>query len=218
MTRVPDRRDETRMMVDLWFPAVGRTLPSDHGYALYGALCSVLPALHQADWWALHTVRGARVLAGTITLSRMPRIGIRVMTTQIAAVLPLSGRRIDVAGHGIGLGPPTVEALAPSATLSTRIATIKPFMEPEPFSHAAQKQLAEMGVSGTVSLGARKIVRIDGRNVVGFSVRVAGLSPESSLRLQEQGIGGRRHMGCGVFRRSERDLAADQRPLRAAAE
>jgi hypothetical protein len=27
----------------------------------------------------------------------------------------------------------------------------------------------------------------------------SGLSAEDSLRLQEVGIGGRRHMGCGVF-------------------
>ena len=199
-------------MVDLWFPAVGRTLPSDHGYTLYGALCRVLPALHDADWWGLHTVRGTRVMAGTISLSRAPRIGIRLPAEQIPTVLLLAGRRLDVAGHGIGLGAPTVEALAPANAVSARIATIKPFMEPEPFGSAVEKQLAEMEISGTVSVGARKIVRIGGRSVVGFSLRVTGLSPEASICLQEKGLGGRRHMGCGVFRRSERELAADARP------
>ncbi len=33
-------------MVDLCFPVLGQTLPSDHGYALYAALSRVLPALH----------------------------------------------------------------------------------------------------------------------------------------------------------------------------
>lgn len=206
------------MMVDLWFPVVGRTLPSDHGYVLYGAFCRALPELHEADWWGLHTVRGTRVMAGTISLSRAPRVGIRLPAERIPMVLPLAGRRIDVAGHVVGLGAPTVEALAPVAALSTRVATIKPLMEVEPFVLGAQRQLAEMGVGGAVALGARKIVRIGGRNVVGFSVRVTGLSPEASIRLQEKGLGGRRHMGCGVFRRSEAELAGDRRPSEMASE
>src|SRR5262245_22921381 len=202
------------MIVDLWFPVTGRTLPSDHGYALYSALCWAVPALHEGPWWGLHTLRGARLLAGTIALSRTPRLGLRLPAERIPVVLALAGRRIDVAGHHLGLGPPTVEALVPVKALSARLATIRPFMEPGPFLQAAQRQLAEMEVVGTVSLGARKVLRIDGRNVVGFSVRVSDLAPEASLRLQERGLGGRRPMGCGRFRRSERELAADARPAR----
>nr|WP_281255469.1 type I-MYXAN CRISPR-associated protein Cas6/Cmx6 [Cystobacter ferrugineus] len=35
--------------------------------------------------------------------------------------------------------------------------------------------------------------------VVGFAVSVRGLSPASSLRLQTLGLGGRRHLGCGLL-------------------
>jgi CRISPR-associated protein Cas6 len=200
------------MMVDLWFPIVGRTLPSDHGYALYGALCQAVPELHAAEWWGLHTVRGTRAVAGVIALSRAPRLGLRMPPERIPMVLPLAGRRLDVAAHRVGLGAPTVEALVPVAALSARIATIKPFLDPEPFKQAAEKQLVELEVAGKVSLGARKVVRIGGRRVVGFSIRVSDLAPEASLLLQEKGIGGRRRMGCGVFRKSEHELAADARP------
>lgn len=205
-------------MVDLWFPIVGKTLPSDHGYAFYGALCQALPELHEAEWWGLHTVRGTRSMAGVITLSKMPRVGLRMPAERIASVLPLAGQRVDVAGHRIGLGAPTVEALVPQIALSARITTIKPFLKPEPFKLAAEKQLAELEVAGKVSLGARKVVRIGGRQVVGFSVRVSELAPDASLRLQAKGIGGRRRMGCGVFRRSEHALAVDARPEKDAAE
>jgi hypothetical protein len=57
-------------------------------------------------------------------------------------------------------------------------------------------------------------VAIDDRKVVGFSLRVTGLTPEQSIKVQEQGIGGRRRMGCGLFRRSEKELTPDQRPAR----
>jgi hypothetical protein len=35
--------------------------------------------------------------------------------------------------------------------------------------------------------------------VVGFGLQVEGLKPTASQVLQEQGLGGRRHMGCGLF-------------------
>lgn len=203
------------MMIDLWFPLVGRTLPSDHGYRLYGAICRVLPEMHGADWWGLHTVRGARSGAGVIVLPRQPRLGIRVAADQIARVLPLAGQQLEVDGHRIGLGAPTVQATSPDAALSARVVTIKGFTEPDAFKAAVERQLAEMEVSGAVvEVGPRKIVAIDDRKVVGFSLRVTGLTPEQSIKLQEQGIGGRRRMGCGLFRRSEKELTPDQRPAR----
>ena len=95
--------------------------------------------------------------------------------------------------------------------------TIKSFMESHAFLEAARRQLAELHsrcAEGNVTVGARKVITVGGQKVVGFSVRVSGLSDEASLALQERGIGGRRKMGCGVFRKSDHHLAADARPAR----
>lgn len=205
------------MQVDLWFPITGRTLPSDHGYAMYGALARAVPKLHDADDWGLHTLRGQPLAPGIIALSRSPRLGVRLPAEQIPVVLPLCGRTLEVQGHVIALGSPTIVTLSPHAALSARLVTIKSFMEPGPFTEAVRRQLAELDpkcAEGSLTLGARKVVTVGGRKVVGFSVRVSGLSDEASLILQEQGIGGRRKMGCGVFRKSEHQLAADARPAR----
>ena len=35
--------------------------------------------------------------------------------------------------------------------------------------------------------------------MIGYALRVFGLTAEESIRLQEEGLGGRRRMGCGVF-------------------
>ena len=45
----------------------------------------------------------------------------------------------------------------------------------------------------------RRVLRIKDRRVVGYSLRVLGLTAEESIRLQEEGLGGRRRMGCGVL-------------------
>lgn len=201
--------------VDLWFPVTGRTLPSDHGYALYGALARALPALHAAEDWGLHTLRGAPLAPGIIALSPSPRLGLRLPAARIADVLPLCGRRLEVRGHFLTLAAPTVVSLAGCTALSARLVTIKPFLEPGPFAEAVRRQLVETDATlgdTHVTVGARKILAIDGRKVVGFSVRVANLSLGGSLLLQEQGLGGRRKMGCGLLRRSEHELGVDRRP------
>jgi CRISPR-associated protein Cas6 len=45
----------------------------------------------------------------------------------------------------------------------------------------------------------RRTLNIKGVNVVGYAATVSGLSPTDSLRLQNEGMGGRRHFGCGLF-------------------
>jgi CRISPR-associated endonuclease/helicase Cas3 len=73
-----------------------------------------------------------------------------------------------------------------------------------------RRELARLEISGTAHLvpstrpafagqPLRRVLRIGGKRVVGFAVRVTGLTPQESLLLQEVGVGGRRRMGCGVF-------------------
>jgi hypothetical protein len=94
------------MMVDLWFPLVGRTLPSDHGYGLYGALCRMVPELHEATDWGLHTLRGQPLGPGVIGLSRNPQLG--AYPTRAPHLWPQVGRlrscrhRRGAHGHAVG--------------------------------------------------------------------------------------------------------------------
>ena len=37
------------------------------------------------------------------------------------------------------------------------------------------------------------------KEIVGFEVLLEGLTAEESLTVQKMGLGGRRHMGCGIF-------------------
>lgn len=195
--------------IDLWIPFSGRSLPSDHGYAMFGALCRVLPELHDAPWWGLHTVRGQRTGQGAIVVGPGARLGLRLPAEKIPVVLPLAGQTLSLDGHRITLGPPSVAAILPAEAVSTRIATIKGALERDEFRVACERQLARMDVRAELQVGLRKVVRVGGRTVVGFSCRVSGLSGDASLALQIAGLGGRRRFGCGVFRPSTRPLAEE---------
>jgi len=196
--------------IDLALPLVGSQVPSDHGYPLYAAISRALPGLHGATWLAVHPISGRAFGDGTITLTRGARLRLRMPIDRIGDALPLAGRRLDVEGSALQVGAPTVQVLEPATSVVARLVVIKltHFAGPSDpdrdavagaFSAELQRQLAKLGIAGAAELRARRSIRVAGRRVVGFAVRVSGMTPEQSLRLLEHGVGGKRRMGCGVF-------------------
>ena len=57
----------------------------------------------------------------------------------------------------------------------------------------------EISEQTILTVGKRRTTRIKGKEVVGFEVILEGLNAHESIAIQEAGVGGRRHMGCGVF-------------------
>ena len=198
---------DTAPYVTVYFPVQGRQLPADHGYALYSAITRQLPALHGATWLGLELLSGIPWKQGIIVLpTRGASLRLRLPADHYGHVLPLAGRRLDIAGHPIRLGIPTARPLMPAASLYARVVTIKKFTDAEPFLDAARRQLDALGITALLELPTdeqgrprRRIITIHGKRVVGFSLAAHHLSDEDSLRLQTTGIGGRRAMGCGLF-------------------
>lgn len=199
--------------VDLAFALVGDTLPLDHGYALYASLCRVVPALHQHRQIGVHPIRGEAMGEGCMRLTERSLLRIRTPAESIPCLLPLAGKNLEVDGHKLRLGVPQVFALKPAMTLVARVVTIKGFLDPVTFLDAARRQVGEMGLPDSVTLQVplhalarlnagqpiRRTLRVKDKTIVGFPLRVEGLALNDSLTLQSRGLGGRRHMGCGVF-------------------
>lgn len=189
------------------FPVSGKTLPADHGYALYGALARKLPALHEARWLGIELISGISWGQGIIALpSRNASLKLRLPADHFGAVLPLAGQKLDIGEHRITLGIPIAHPLTPAASLYARFVTIKKFTEPEPFLEAAQRQIEQLGITADLELPQdeqgrfrRRILRIKNATIVGFSLAAHNLSDDDSITLQSRGIGGRRAMGCGIL-------------------
>lgn len=185
--------------LELRFPFTGNSLPSDQGYALFSAISRVIPEVHESTWFALETLPGTARGNGTTQLDSCSRLKLRAPQDRVPLLLKLAGKRLDVRGHAIRLGPPQIYLLRPSPDLYSRCVTIKKFMEPEPFLDAVRRKLDELEVKGQPEVGTRRAFRVGNHTIVGFGLTLRDLSDEASLLVQERGIGGRRHMGCGIF-------------------
>jgi CRISPR-associated protein Cas6 len=204
-------------VLDLSFDLRGTTIPADHGYALYAAISRHLPWLHGDETAAIHPVRGHLVGGRQLALTRTSRLVLRLPVSSFPEAIRLAGRKLDVNGAALTVGVPTVHPLLLHPSLESRLVVIRGFTEAQSFLEAVARQLAERGIEGSAELAphvhqhsleardgsrdrfVRRTLRIRDKEVVGFAVRVNGLSPEDSVKLQVLGLGGRRRFGCGVF-------------------
>jgi CRISPR-associated protein Cas6 len=192
--------------VELKFPVRGKYLPADHNYGLYAALVHLIPELRQENTVSILTIPGFGDQDGKIILTEKSCIRIRLPISKIPLIYRLAGKRVSIGIHEIQIGIPEVLLMRPAARLKSRIVTIKGYTEPEPFLSVAQRHLNELGISGEVTIPidrngkpSRKTIKIKRYTIVGFTTEVSNLTDEDSLKLQQWGLGGKRHMGCGFF-------------------
>jgi len=168
----------------------------------------------------IHPINGW--LAGNRRLNLTPRsrLTLRLDATRLAEAIGLAGKRLLLGDDEVQVGVPRSYALKPAARLYSRLVIIKGFLEPEQFLDAVRRQLEEKGIDGRAGLirrereasfegrsksgpdrspFVRRTLSIRERQVVGYAVVVEELAADSSIRLQELGIGGRRRFGCGIF-------------------
>jgi CRISPR-associated protein Cas6 len=189
--------------VDLAFAVIGQQpLRSDHGYALYGALSRALPELHLANGIGIHPIRGGQQIGDRrIRLTTSSRLVLRVNTVALGELLSLTGKELDVDGTKLRVGVPQVWPLMPASALRSRLVTTRNCQDLARFEAEFRRQLDTLHVSNAciITIAKRRTLRIKDKEVVGYEVILEGLTVNESLNIQEEGLGGRRHMGCGVF-------------------
>jgi CRISPR-associated protein Cas6 len=201
-------------VIDLSFPVTGTELWSDHNHRLCAAICTKFPQLHELTGFAINTITGIPDKQGKISLTNKSRLILRLPVEAIAQVYQLTGAILDVGGYKIQLGNPELQTLKPVDSLKARLVTIKGYTEPEDFLSAAHRQLQALEINANIGIPANEkgepkrltlTIRkkhqdkIKSYTIVGFSVVVADLNQEDSIKLQVHGLGGKRRLGCGIF-------------------
>lgn len=188
--------------VDLSF-SVQSSAPlwSDHGFSLFGAISRIIPDAHDSNAIGILPIAGNQIGQRKIQIDARSRLTLRIPSSDIARWLPLAGKTLDVAGAPLQVGVPEVRALVPTTAVRSRLATTKNGQDQARFEAEIRRQMDALGVSkdALLSIGKRRTIRIHNKEVVGYEVIIEGLSFDESLAIQTHGLGGRRHMGCGVF-------------------
>lgn len=200
--------DISDAVVDLVFSLRCKTLPVDHAYALSCAVVKALPWMEQEPVAGVHTIHVAESGNGwmrpdgandILYLSRRTKFTIRLPKTRVADALALSGQTLDVVGHPLHIESGTTRLLSNLTTLFARYLVAEGDDE-STFLKETVEQLAAIGVKPKKMLcGIAKSIQTPGRVVKARSLMLAELTPEESIRLQQQGLGSQRLLGCGLF-------------------
>jgi CRISPR-associated protein Cas6 len=188
-------------VVDVVWPVSNRgRVPLHHQYQLFAAVSRLVPALHEAAHVGFHPIRGQYAEPGFLMLSDLSAVTIRAPLECASGMLTLSGKRLDLGGYPVRLGVPHFRVLSASTNLVSHLVTIKGYHD-ESITVGARKQLDALGVSTSVNLvvGQRRVLRVKQQTIVGYRLTLHGLSAEEAIAVQSHGVGGRRHLGCGLF-------------------
>jgi CRISPR-associated protein Cas6 len=200
--RVPDK------VLDVSFRLSGRTLPVDHAHTLCSALIGALPWLADDDSAGVHAIHVAASGNGwmrpedpateVLQLSRRTRLTLRVSKPRVEDASRLEGQTLDVDGHLLRIGEPKVKRLSTAATQFARYVIGD---EPEhEFVLRVAEALEAMDIPPRRLLcGRTHLVQTPRGLLHTRSVMAADLTPAQAVRLQEQGIGPARKLGCGLF-------------------
>lgn len=199
-------------LVELVFPVKGTKLHADHNHRLLGSLCEKIPTLHDLKGLAINTISGIPDKQGTVTLTPQSRFYLRLPVDAIPLVYPLVGQVLTIGEYQITLGSPKLQTIQAHESLKSRLVTIKGYTEPDSFLQAANRQLQGMEIHANIGILAneqgdpkRLTLKINkssekrSYSIVGFTVVISDLKDEDSIKLQINGLGGKRRLGCGVF-------------------
>lgn len=187
--------------VDVFFRARPAEVPLDHGYLLFSALEQALGGIHNAQWLAVHPLRGEALTSRTLAIGEFDHgtLGLRVEVAYVDQVLKLAGTVLRVGPARVRLGSSMIQRLVPARVLRARFVTIKGFVDAEPFREAIIRRLETLAIRGRVELGARGVMAVGGHLVVGYETILHDLDEDDSLRLLYTGLGGKQRMGAGIF-------------------
>ena len=208
-----DSKDEKQAVpdsiVDLVFSIGCRSLPVDHAYALSREVEKLLPWWSQEQGVGLHTIHVAESGNGwmrpenadaLLHPSRRTKLKLRVPRHRIADASAIVGRSLDVAGHEVSIKDVKQRPLSDHPTVFARYVVIEENQQELDLVSGMVQQMKAMGVQPKKVLcgTSTKLAAAQGE-LITCSLMVADLSVEDSLRLQMEGLGSHRTMGCGVF-------------------
>jgi CRISPR-associated protein Cas6 len=200
-------------VVDLVYRINCRSLPLDHAHSFSTAIRDHLSWIDEEERAGIHLIHGAESGNGwmrpddasneLLHLSHRSRMTLRVPKHRIEDAHSLSGRKLDIDGHSLEVGKANVKLFSTLPTQFARYVVVPEGLgqeDEEAFMAYAVEQLRELGIKVRKLLcGRGHAIRHPNGDVRTRSLMLADLDVEEAVTLQQQGIGGHRTMGCGLF-------------------
>ncbi len=197
-------------IVDINYKVRCKTLPLDHAEYLAEALYAALPWLKDEPRTAIHSIHVAESGNGWIRpndpehdvlhLSRRTRMTLRIPKERIADAQALTGHALDIGGSPLIVGEHAIKKLSKLTTVFARYMAASQVEDEPAYLQEIYAQLGELGIRPKKMMsGLKASIQTAQGPIQTRMLMLADLEVEDSVRLQQQGLGPHRHLGCGIF-------------------
>jgi len=197
-------------VVDMVFSIKCKCLPVDHAHALSESVQKILPWLRDETSAGLHSIHVAASGNGWIRpkgpdellhLSHRTKLELRVPKHRVEDARLLEGKVLDVAGNLIEIKTATMRPLSTITILLCRyLATNVDTADEKQVLDWVAEQLKALGITPRkILFGIETFIQTPEGPIRTRSLMLADLEVEESLKLQRNGLGPNRHLGCGLF-------------------
>ena len=183
-------------MTDIIFDIKGDFVPLGYPFLLWNEIEKTLPWLSGEAHAGILPLKGAASDAGML-LPKRTKLAIRIPERFEKETMPLSGKRLDIAGHVLEVGQGRKRPIAAYPTLKAHI--VESEMDEAAFLKDVEQELGKLGIAGKWICGKRQSLKHGDEAISGYGLVVHDLKPEASIRLQQIGLGKFRRFGCGIF-------------------
>ncbi|VAW91173.1 hypothetical protein MNBD_GAMMA23-183 [hydrothermal vent metagenome] len=198
-------------IVDVVFNIQGKAVPLDNAHALSSAIEQLLPWVAENPQIGIHQIYGAESGNGwlrpenteneVLYLSRRQKLILRIPKEQLAETQQLTGQTLTVDEYELKIGQSVVRKLSEMNIIFARHVVVNGQEQSEDeFMQACAAQCNALGIEvKKMMCGLERTIQLPGRQLITRGLMLADLEKEDSIKLQENGLGMERKLGCGLF-------------------
>lgn len=197
-------------IVDFVFKINCKCLPLEHAKSLSMAIHKALPWIANEDSAGIHLIHGAESGNGwmrpedpaneLLYLSKRTKMTLRLPKTRLQEAHKLTGQTLNIDDYKLVVGAASSKLLSTQSTIFSRYVVSSETESEDQFLHRVYSELQKLDVNISKLLcGKTHILQGHYGDIFTRSIMLAELKPKESIRIQQQGIGDGRKLGCGLF-------------------
>ena len=195
---------------DVMFSMSCRSIPVDHAWDLSEVIQQHLPWLKDYEGAGIHQIHVAESNNGWIRPdqeqsllypSKRTKLSLRIPAEKYPEVQKLVGKTLDIQGHQIHLGKCKKKPLGNSGVIFSRYVLLKDNQTETEFLTAIANEIQEKTQTKIKKMLCGKSHKIKTPDAMLNTIHlmIADLDDETSIKIQQYGLGAGRELGLGLF-------------------
>ena len=199
-------------IIDIVYSIQCKTLPLNHSWALSQEIIKHLPWLSEYDYAGIHQIHVAESNNGWLRPeddedgallypSKRTKMTLRIPIEEYSSAQKLTGKTLNIDGHSLTVGTPKKKEFTNAGVIFARYVLCKEQEEENAFLSRMAAEINEktdFKVKKMLCGKSHKIMTPDGK-LDTKHLMIADLDNDTSIKIQQYGLGKARELGCGLF-------------------